>query len=351
MPHHESPLHSVVNASQPTRQVRSEHNSPMLGPTSFPTAGPPFQVEIPPLDPNAYSYSPFDAQSPRLQSGQHLPETIPDNWFTTHDEAHNYGPPAVPELAFIDWSKYGFGGTLENQGGIKSIYGNLTPTNMNNQMPSYATSIEHLNQFNGSGFNTSSGEISEVEELPNTPFRPRNLRSISHTSNDVSSNGGDDESHRLSSASSYFGTPAGNMLASNLEDLDIDKFISEQTQKQKQLSQTTINSKQSQSPETQVQVLQQPTPPASMSTPPESVRGYSITSNPSTGPEHSFTISEAQAYAHMGGNANTQAKNQIPVGMQNVSAFEDPMWCQPVENSGNSPFVLDDADEDEQWVR
>lgn len=346
-PHHESPLHNVTNASQPVRQARSEHSSPLLSPTSK-SGLPPFQIEIPPLNPGAYSYSPFDAQSPSIQPGQHLPENIPDNWFTTHDEAHNYGPPSVPELAFIDWSKYGFGANLDNQHGIKSIYGSLTP-NMNSQIPSYAASMEHLNQLASSGFNTSSGEISEVEDLPNTPYRPTNLRTISHASNDISSNGGDDESHRLSSASSYFGTPAANMLAGNLEDLDIDKFISEQKQKQN-MSQAAIHPSQAHTPDL-YNAQQQPTPPQSMSTPPESIRGYSITSNPSTGAEHSFTISEAQAYAHMPGTGSEQMRKQMPTLTQNMSVFEDPMWCQPDENEVDSPFRLDDEREDEQWVR
>ena len=343
---HESPLHNVTNASYPLRQARSEHNSPLLAPTSNPGL-PPFQIEIPPLNPGAYSYSPFDAQSPSIQTGQHLPETIPDNWFITHDEAHNNGPPSVPELAYIDWTKYGFGTNLDNQASMRSIYGSLTPT-MNSQMPSYTASMEHLNQLTGSGFNTSSGEVSEVEDLPNTPFRPSNLRTISHASNDISSNGGDDESHRLSSTSSYFGTPATNMLASNLEDLDIDKFISEQKQKQA-IQQSIINSVQTHTPDILIQ--QQPTPPQSMSTEPEGIQGYSITSNPSLTTEHSFTISQAQAYAHMPGNQSEQVQKQMPTLVQSMSVFEDPMWCQPGDNEVDSPFMLDDEKEDEQWVR
>jgi len=208
--------------------------------------------------------------------------------------------------------------------------------------------MEHLNQLTGSGFNTSSGEVSEVEDLPNTPFRPSNLRTISHASNDISSNGGDDESHRLSSTSSYFGTPATNMLASNLEDLDIDKFISEQKQKQA-IQQSIINSVQTHTPDILIQ--QQPTPPQSMSTEPEGIQGYSITSNPSLTTEHSFTISQAQAYAHMPGNQSEQVQKQMPTLVQSMSVFEDPMWCQPGDNEVDSPFMLDDEKEDEQWVR
>lgn len=369
--HHESPLHNVLNASQPLRQVRSEHNSPMLVPTSNPGL-PPFQVEIPPLSPNAYSYSPFDAQSPALQPAPHLPDNIPDNWFTTHDDAHAYGPPSVPELAFIDWSKYGFGGNngLENTPNMKSLYAGLA----NSQVPSYATSMEHLNQVSNSGFNTSSGEISEVEELP-TNFRPKTVRTTSHNSNDFSSTGAtdDEQSHRLSSASSYFGTPAGNMLASNLEDLDIDKFISEHTQKNKQhqqLNSYQFNMSQSVTPELQQQTfqqqpqqpqlpMQQPTPPQShhtMSTPPESIRGFSITSHPSPGDSGDtqipYSIKEAQAQAHRADSIDFEPRQQMRM-LSNADTFTDPMWSGPdLEQYGiKGGFTLDDEREDEQWVR
>ena len=366
-----------MTASQPARQARSEHNSPLIAPVRPPTSVPAFQVEIPPLSPNDYSYSPFKTQSPNLQSGHsgpHLPETIPENWFTTHDEAHNYGPPSVPELAYIDWTKYGFGGTptLDNNG-MQPLY-NLDPNAGFGAIPSYATSMDHLAQF-GSGFNTSSGEISEVEDLPSN-YRPGNFRTVSHASNDVSSTGAtDDESHRLSSASSYFGTPAGNMLASNMQDLDIDKFINEQKQLHNLKNQifAAQSGVQELSPMHQQQYPQQsqtrnqnqngtyspqqPTPPRSqhtMSTPPESIRGYSITSHPSPDSEHGtqvpYSIAEAQNYAHMPG---IQMEDANKAQMIQNNTFEDPMWGgSNFDQYGNrQEFSLDDEKEDEVWAR
>lgn len=367
--HVESPLHSVMAALQPSRQARSEHNSPLLAPTSAPTSAPNFPVEIPPLSPNDYSYSPFKTQSPGSQPQPHLPETIPENWFTTHDEAHNYGPPSVPELAYIDWSKYGFGGTptLDNNG-MQPLYP-MDPTAgfSNQQYPGFAPSIDQMAQFNSSGFNTSSAELSEVEDMPQA-FRPSTLRTISHASNDVSSTGATDdgESHRLSSASSYFGTPAGNMLASNMEDLDIDKFINEQKQKQN-LKNQAFATQQSlsdfpaplmqQNPQQNV-LQQQPTPPQShtMSTPPESIRGFSITSHPSPGdsdnePQIPYSIAEAQNYAHMPGN-DIQHSDKVQM-MQHNAVYEDPMWGgSNVDQYGNKrEFSLDDPKEDDIWAR
>lgn len=359
--HHESPLHSVMTVSQPARQARSEHNSPLLPPTNNPNL-PSFQVEIPPLSPGDYSYSPFKTQSPAFHTGPHLPEAIPDNWFTTVDEAQNFGPPNVPELAYIDWSKYGFGGTpTVDTGGMRPLYG-MDNSLGNSQIPSYAASMERLNQLSGSGFNTSSGEISEVEDLPSN-FRPSNLRTISHASNDLSSTGATDdgESHRLSTASSYFGTPAANMLASNMEDLDIDKFIEEAKQKnQAQMMQQQIPAQTPMPPQEMMQ--QQPTPPRShhtMSTPPESIRGYSITSHPSPGdssndPEIPYSIVEAQNYAHMAGHGNAMQERRKIQMMQNTAVIEDPMWGgNAVDQYGNSrEFSLDDDEkEDEAWVR
>ncbi|KAK5956689.1 hypothetical protein OHC33_002175 [Knufia fluminis] len=382
--HHESPLHAVHSIAQPMRQALSEHNSPLLAPTSNPMNMPPFQVEIPPLSPNAYSYSPFDAQSPSIQPGApHLPETIPDHWFTTQDDVHNYGPPNVPELGYIDWSRYGFHGTptmcgtpTMDMNGMKALY-NLTPGSgtAHSQIPSYATSMEHLNQLN-SGFTSSPGEVSEIDEAPHS-FRPSTLRTISSISNDVSSVGAtdDNESHRLSTASSYFGTPAGNALAGNLKDLDIDKFINEQKSKQQSInSQTFAQHSQSQTPElqqaayhpshSQPQIHQQPTPPRSqhtVSTPPESIRGFSITSHPSPDDEPTYidaqvpySIKEAQKYAHLTSAQQEQeaAANKAQM-LRNSAAFEDPMWFQPdVDQFGeNRGFTLDDEREDEQWAR
>lgn len=345
VPHHESPLHNVTSVSQQVRQVRSEHNSPALSPVNNSTA-PPFNVEIPPLSPNAYSYSPFDSQSPSIQPGQFLPDNIPDSWFTTFDEAQAFGPPGGADMGSVDWASYGLGANIEPTSNPGGFYG-LGQNNFNSsQIPSYATSMEHLNQLNNqSGFNTSSGELSETEEGPSL-FRPSNLRTISHASNDISSTGGDDasESHRLSSASSYFGTPQGNMLAGNLEDLDIDKYIAEHKQRNLMAQQS-----QSQTPELQqLQPQQQPTPPQSqrLSTP-ESVKAFPVQNAP-TSIEHPYTIHEAQAYAHMGGKITPQVEKQ-QILMQNPSLTADPMWC---DGQGDGVgFQLDDEQEDEQWVR
>lgn len=360
--HHESPLHAVLSASQPERQARSEHNSPMLAPTSNPTGAPLYNVEIPPLHPDAYSYSPFDAQSPLIQPGQHLPESIPDSWFTTHEDAHNNGPPSVPELADIDWSKYGFHLSVEdhsNRGGFKSIYG---PNQINSQVPSYTASVEHLNQQLGqSGFNTSSGDITDVEDLPSS-FRPRIPRTVSHNSNEFSSVAGDDEvSHRLSSASSYFGTPAANMLATNFDELDIDRFVAEQTQRnglQQQNNSIQVQpqvAEQKDSPQLSV-LQQQPTPPYSqhtMSTPPESIRGFSITSHPSpSDTTEPYTIREAQQFAHMSSvRHKSQDQQDMSQIIQNATMFQDPMWCQQDQYDDHTEFRLDDPREDEQWAR
>lgn len=322
-----------------------------------------YPVEIPPLSPTAYSYSPFDSYPPASQPQPHLPDNIPDNWFITHDEAHNNGPPSVPELAYIDWSKYGFAQpspALDSTSNMKTLYAGLT----NNQLPSYATSMEHLNQF-GSGFNTSSGEISEVEDMP-TNFRPSNLRTISHASNDHSSIAANEDesiSHRLSTASSYHGTPAGNALADNFDNLDIDQFIAEQAKKNLQQKQFTYQSPQSittdlapqpyQQTYPPQQSFQQLTPPQSqhtMSTPPESIRGFSITSHPSpeesSEPHMAYSIKEAQAQAH-----RNFINDFNPEGQQNMLT-NDPMWGAPeIDQYGeNRGFRLDDEREDEQWV-
>lgn len=367
--HHESPLHNVLSAAQTQRQIRSEHNSPLLAPTSNP--GIPLQFEIPPLDPNAYGYTPSDAQSPGFRPAPHLPAEIPDHWFTSYDDAHQEGPPAVPELAYIDWSNYGFGNTpmgsntpqLPSPGPMKSMFGDLT----NSQPLSYANSMEHLNQALGSGFNTSSGDLSEVDELP-TNFRPPPFRTISTASGDLSSAGAteDEQSHRYSNASSYFGTPAGNALAKDVEDLDIDKFIAEKSQMNKHsmaFHQSMMMSPDYQQQQFQPQLqpqYQQPTPPQSqhqMSTPPESITGFSITAHPSP-PEPTeytapYSIQQAQAQAHMRANNQYFQPKVLPRTFSNPETFDDPiLYTADTNYDGHTTtFGLDDPQEEEQWAR
>src|SRR5271154_5227425 len=67
--HETSPLHEpFTSAPQPVRKVKSEHGSPDLKAIPDSAIGCRQGMIIPPLDPNAYSYSPFDNNnSPGVQ--------------------------------------------------------------------------------------------------------------------------------------------------------------------------------------------------------------------------------------------------------------------------------------------
>lgn len=357
--HHESPLHNPPNTTRAQRKTRSEHDSPTLAATTFPgPAATSYGVVVPPLAPDAYSYSPFDSHISPSGDNSLLPDKIPDHWFTTYAHANEFGPPSHNETLKIDWSKYGFGTDVEPASPSCNLNGhatgntmlsnpNFTEALLNNPIPSYTQSLNYLNHTDP---NMSSGNLSDVD---NAMHRPQTSRTISHTSLDMPSSHEDTESHRLSTSSSHFSAPYLNTLSGDFDDLDIDRFI--ETEKRKRL---TGN------PHPYVG------PPQQQFTPPESdrvdhelsdpIRAYSITTNP-TGVEHSFSILEAQQLAHpeqvlsRGKSAADQQYNENPSHAgealsvrSSQTAFMDPMWseAQTVEE-----FLADDSIEDEQWAR
>jgi hypothetical protein len=293
------------------------------------------QMVIPPLDPNAYSYSPFGTASPLIQQPNQaeprFPDPFPDNYFITYDMANEWEPPmhsaGLSESASeVDWSQY----QLTNDSGNE--YNGNTNGAAPSQPPSYA-SFDHFSHLSHPGLTSSSGEISEVEDY--VPVnKPDAIRANSQDAlDDFSSIGGDDsrglESYRLSSASSYIGMPQTNMLANaNMEGVDIDDYLKQAE------AQTREMALQNQ----RLQQQQQQQRPADLdfSSPEKAVVG-----------EHPFTIQEAQTYAHMNDNAPTgaQAKPQAPV----TNYADDPMWSYPPPDTPSS--MIDADDQDDGWVR
>lgn len=373
-PFHESPLHNSMTDALDIiqRRVKSEHNSPALGPTNA-TVDPSIQdLAIPSFDPNAYSYSPFGTDTPptqtnSLQNSQNpslqdlsLPEQFPESWFMTYEQAHEYEPPPgsrYTDFSAVDWSAF-----------------NLDPNNPNAYNSSQSNSpymAQHTpyhpfdlsSQIRNVGVTPSSGNVSEADDqsppsqipLSNRPpplnlDRPNGLDGYS----DFNSIGGDDLSdrQRLSSASSYYGTPQANMLATdNIGTLDIDDYIKQaeaetkRMQMQQQLAQMQMNShpQDAQSSSRFSSVSRGITP--SISTP------GSTTANG----EKPFTIREAQRYAHMdngsgmplgGRDLQPQSKPAMPP----VTIADDPAWSVAPDMS-NPELSLDDEQEAEDWVR
>ena len=362
-PFHESPLHNSISEAMQIveRKVRSEHNSPVLGPTRM-AANPDFK--IPSFDPHAYAYSPFSADTPPSQpdsimNSQNpsqqdltLPETFPENWFMTYDQAHQYEPPAwarYNDSSSVDWTALNL--DPNNAGDSASAY-NLNSLSkssfpyMLSQPTSYQQSPPDLtNHSSKVGFSPSSGEHSEAEEpSPNlNNNRGNNKRPMS---NDLSSPGGDDtsERHRLSSASSYFDTPQTNILADdNLENLAIDDFLKQakaetkRMQMQNQLAQMQMNPQDAEQPSRLSSVSKGITP--SISTPGRT--GHA---------EHSYTVREAMRFAHPDGHPCGSVQQPKVEQIPTSYIGEDPSWSAAPDMS-DPQLVLDDERDDENWVR
>jgi hypothetical protein len=314
--------------------VKSEHNSPHLGPTFLPADDLTTDFNIPAFDPNAYSYSPFGSNPnpmpPNISQPElSLPERFPDSWFMTYEQAHEYEPPSV------DWSQYNFDSS-EN-----------LPASLNNSgygatsQPPF-TSFEQFGHLNP-GLTSSSGDVSEVDEFPSTnrPSMPRT------TSQDAShdSPAADDSSdrYRLSSASSYMGTPQGNMLATeNLANLDIDDYIRQ--------AEVETRKMQLQSHQFQLQQIPQPQMQFSQGSPSQGQRLSNVSSaigSPTTG-EHPYTVHEAQKIAHMNETANMHIQQSL--GMNTSPIADDPAWSEAPDMS-NPSMMVDDEQEEQDWVR
>jgi hypothetical protein len=196
---------SIVSAQQEQRMVKSEHASPLLNST---TTLDQLNGQLPPLDlsnlptdyNNFYSFDTYGGAVPELEQPMFS---------------------AGMSAASIDWS----------------LYDGLDFNNDNFAASSYSQAAS----FNGFDFSSidqpaltttsTSGEISEVEDFCGVAD---NVPSLSNMANgnqygsdiDTSDFGGDVDSYRLSTASSYIGVPQMQMLASNdIDGLGMDDFM------------------------------------------------------------------------------------------------------------------------------
>ena len=332
----ETPRHheSVTSAPQPVRQIKSEHGSPELKALEVfdPTAG---AIVIPRLDPNAYSYSPFDNNTPPLgqaaQPEYQFPAQFPDNWFMSFEQAQTYEPglnTAMDSHPEVDWSKYDFS--------TDNTYN--TNSNLNSHPPSYG-SHDQFGHLSHPGLTSSSGDVSEGDDYTSAS-RPANYRDNSQLSNEISSITDHDDTtpnsdaYRLSTASSYIGTPQAQILASsNLQSMNIDDYI-KQAEEQTRLM--ALHNAQAQKDRNNASPIHGLPMPASQ----DQQQTYS---NSQGEPMHPFTVHEAQEYAHMAGNEEPSQPVMGGKPFMSMSGFEDPMWSQ----SPVTPGVGLEADDDE----
>jgi len=194
---------SMVSAQQEQRRVKSEHGSPLLSPSSNLDL---LNGQLPPLD---LSSIPGDYNFMQNIDGF---SSIPDH------EQPMFS--AGLSSASIDWSHYdGLDFNNDNYGA--SSY---------SQAPSF-TGFDFSSIDQPALTTTStSGEISEVEDFvplnDNAGSRPSLLNQQYGSDFDTSDFGGDIDGYRLSTASSYIGMPAAQMLAgNNLDALDMETFL------------------------------------------------------------------------------------------------------------------------------
>lgn len=316
-PHYESPLHHSITP----RQIKSEHNSPKLGPTLIPTSVP-MDFRIPDYDPNAYSYSPFNSSTPATQGTSRdelsLEDQFPDAFPIRFPQAED------PQLQQnVDWSSYdfsNFGTTNDNMMMPNSGWANQA-------MPVASEQFGNLNL----GVTPSSGDVTDVEEFGfNRNNQPRSTSGEGSTG--VSSPGdGQFDSYRLS----VEGTPQSKDDISNLDIDDILRQAQEETKRMAFQSQMRQMQRQSAtiSPEPAQTTFNQTQPVLS----------------PSFDSMHPYTIHEAQQRAHST-EITPQSSAKTGLMMPATPLAEDPSWSAAPDMS-NPTLSLDDAQEDEDWVR
>lgn len=189
---------SMVSAQQEQRMVKSEHNSPLFGSINLDQ----LNGQLAPLDLSSLEGYPTDYNFPVDFDGLQAVPDIEQPIFSAGLSAGS-----------VDWSHYD---------GLDFNNDNFATSNFS-QAPSF-TGFDFSSIDQPALTTTStSGEISEAED-----FAPATSSFITqkYGSDLDTSELGDTEGYRLSTASSYMGLPQAQMLASNdVESLDIDEFL------------------------------------------------------------------------------------------------------------------------------
>ncbi|KAG9228820.1 hypothetical protein BJ875DRAFT_223174 [Amylocarpus encephaloides] len=194
---------SIVSAQQEQRMVKSEHGSPVVSPASNLDQ---WNSMLPPLDLTHIS----SEYVPSLDAFSSLPD---------HDQPLFS---AGLGTTSIDWSHYD---------GLDFNNGDNFAASSYSQAPSF-TGFDFSSTDQPALTTTStSGEISEVEDFgslgePMAP-PPSMINNTKYGSDfDTSDFGGEIDSYRLSTASSYVGMAQAQMLAgNNVESLDMETFL------------------------------------------------------------------------------------------------------------------------------
>jgi hypothetical protein len=292
----------------------------------------PNDLFLSPFNANDYSYSPFTSSSGNVQQNSTQPVYNFDGQNYNGFSIPYSQPEEVQPQSNVDWDAYDFNGLSNDSNNLM-----LTdPTFLTNS----ALASEQFGNLN-LGMTPSSGDATDVEEFgfPRTD-QPRSQSGDPSTTVSSPENSQMDR-YRYSVES----TPQTSAFT-NDEGLEIDDVLRQAQEETKRLSlQNAIRQRahlqavlsQNSSQESLVPQIQ----PQSQSHTP--VNQTPVQANASM---HPFTVHEAQERAHSTG--------ATPVPDLKQDAFagspSDPSWSAPVDIS-SLMLNLDDAQEDEDWVR
>lgn len=189
---------SMVSAQQEQRMVKSEHNSPVFGSSNLEQ----LNGQLPPLDLSSLENYQSDYNYSVEFDGLPVMPDVEQPIFSAGLSASS-----------VDWSHYD---------GLDFNNDNFATSNFSQARSFTGFDFSSIDQPALTTTSTS-GEISEVEDFApaSSTFIPQKYGSELDTSEL-----GDTDGYRLSTASSYMGLPQAQMLASNdVGSLDIDEFL------------------------------------------------------------------------------------------------------------------------------
>lgn len=279
---------SIISAQRDVRLSKSEHGSPRPKSSStverLNSSLPPLDLSLPALD-NLTGQQNLRVNGTAGFDGYYSPSEFEPMTFS-----------AGLSMPPVDWSAF----DLPLDTAFSASY---------SQPPSYA-SLDHSN-IGQSGLTTSSsGEISEVEDLrPLDGFSPP-LMGQNHYASEPSEIG-DGDTYRLSTTSSYLSFPQASMLAANnLDSIDIDTFLKGTATGGSGSNLATVEAPM----------------------------------NPEIFPMHGFTVRDAQKLAHADVDADSSGGVSLPVTQESL----DPLWAAPF----NENVSFDQAELPETaWTR
>jgi hypothetical protein len=300
-------------------------------------------------NPNFNSYSPYSSNTPLSQVNNQSDFNL-DNQLTDGFGMSLSQPNTTLQQNNVDWTGYDFSGLggMGSNNNADNIMLNDPSFFQNQTMPLASEQFGNLNL----GMTPSSGDVTDIDELGfSRTDQPRSQSGDASTGVSSPENSQFDR-YRLSAE----GTPQmqntmlSNNNSNNADTLDIDEYLRQAQAETKRLS---IQNQMRQMMELQAALSQNNSQDSLALNP-----GQSPSLNPSQsqvisgadfkGTMHPFTVHEAQERAHSADV--TPAPEFASIAMPATTLAMDPSWSAAPDMT-NPTFTLDDAQEDEDWIR